>query len=303
VARQLRARLTGPEARPGRALAADVAQLILGIQRSVATAAAYHIGRTPGLAGRKGSSVETATRLLFWRIESGSLVAVLELPDTDSGQPALDLEDRRLGEMAVDTTLSVVEGTVTQAGDVPASLLALADTLRIGDRYEAVHLELDDSTEPRYAVLDGHRRAMLRENVHKQQRSLGEQSVVGLLFEADFEANTALLRAPDGHQVRVQFPAGLADSIQGALRQQAQFDGLITYDTRTSQATRVDLRAIVTADQLLLGIERSAFWDERSVDKLAAEQGVGPVVDARVLCDENPAGDDVDRFLAALESL
>jgi hypothetical protein len=122
----------------------------------------------------------------------------------------------------------------------------------------------------------------------------------GLLFEADFEEETARLRLPDGGVVTVAFTPDLADDIHEALRSQARLDGLVRYDSRTSQATHVELRAVERSMQAPLDAE--AFWRSESFATLQAAQGRTGHVDPTALAINDLTDRERADFLAALDA-
>jgi hypothetical protein len=98
------------------------------------------------------------------------------------------------------------------------------------------------------------------------------------LVEADFERYTARLQLPTGGGVTVRFPSELSDEIQEALRQVATFEGLVSYDPKTSVAKSVQLQAISHGEQLTLGFgEFGEFWQHRSIEDPTRSAGdTGP---------------------------
>jgi hypothetical protein len=98
--------------------------------------------------------------------------------------------------------------------------------------------------------------------------------LMGTLREADFDRRTARLHTATGETVTVDFPAELADQIQEALRGQAAFEGIITFDPTTRTVKRVELRRISNPEPL--PFDTSAFWDKTSVEGHAQPQGVQP---------------------------
>jgi len=146
--------------------------------------------------------------------------------------------------------------------------------LGIGDRNTSIVLtDHVAETEDRPT-----RRAEINLRVRQRMQELGSQSLrsrdetlVGVLVEADFEGNTARLRLADGGAVTVNFSADLADEIQEALRSRAGFEGAVRYHPKTSQATSVELRAVIRGTQLVLDAE--AFWQPKTFAGLQMRQG------------------------------
>jgi hypothetical protein len=65
----------------------------------------------------------------------------------------------------------------------------------------------------------------------------------------------------------------------------------------------VSLRRIVRGEQLTMGLDPGSFWALRSINELAAEQGINPVEDIGMLRDPDVSGEEIDRLLAALDEM
>jgi CRISPR/Cas system endoribonuclease Cas6 (RAMP superfamily) len=73
--RIVRAQLDGMDAEPGRVAAADVARIILGLERAIARAAYLVLERARrGVTGRHSLAIESAARLRFVGVDRGSFV-------------------------------------------------------------------------------------------------------------------------------------------------------------------------------------------------------------------------------------
>jgi hypothetical protein len=285
--RIVRAHLEGDDAEPGRVAAADVARIILGLERAIARAAYLVLGKARRFVG----------------VERGSFVEVLALPDTaepsDEELPisAADLSSLAFGRL-LDTIMS--DDPATDA-ELAAAVAQLASELGIGDRNRSITL-IDESATPTGGAP---RRATIDSVVRERMQRLGEQpsvskdeALVGVLFEADFEGNTAKLRLANGNVVTVSFSTDLADDIQEALRSRARLDGLVRYDPRTAQASSVELRAVVRTTQLPLDID--SFWQLQTFADLQAAQGTTGRVDPASLGITGLTDDERAAFLAAL---
>ncbi len=298
----VRLTLKGPDAGPGRIPVADVARLLQGYERALATAAEARVRRV-ARTGRRGGAVETATRIIFRGISSGSLVAELELPDLIHDE-ALGLDDDHLGEIAAETVMSLVQNPDLPIDDrVVRALAQLGDELGIGTRYSELHVELERSgaAAPQAATFNAETRRRLNERrVESAQRTAREDRVTGILVEADFETNTAHVRTSDNDRIEVSFSQDLADEIQAALRRPAELEGRVAYDTLTGAVVSVELRSMAQPQQLQALPDAEDFWNHRSVGDLAAEQGVRAVDDPDELATTGGADEEIDAFLDAL---
>jgi hypothetical protein len=271
---EFRATLRGSEAALGMVRASDVARLITGLE-SVVAAAAYAVLGKPrrGSTGRHRAAIEAASRLRFQDVEPGSVVAVLRLPRlTEATDDTLNVDVDDLAGAAFDRIVETFAQPDDQVDPRIARALAdLAHDLGIGERHE--ELLLTSARTAGAGRLDASAKERMR---WLADAPLGHQPdvVVGTLREADFDRRTARLHAATGETVTVEFPAELDDEIQEALRAQAAFEGIITFDPNTATIKRVELRRISTPEPL--PFDASAFWTTSSVEDLAQAQGVQP---------------------------
>jgi hypothetical protein len=298
----LRVRLTGSDAELGRVAAGDVARMLLGVERAVARAAGHVIGRQVRPTGRRGRTIEDTTRFRLLSVEKGSVVGVLELPEETTNAETMNLDDPSLGELALEGALATAAGERTEQRDVAEAFVRLADEIGVGTRFAALMLEEDTPGGRKCVTLDRPARDRLCKVASAPPHSR-DDSLIGVLVEADFESNTARLRTAGRQRIAVRFAPELADSIQEGLRRQAEFIGEVSYNPKTMDAQSVNLRRIVQGEQLTVGLDASSFWTSRTIDELAAEQGVGVVENIDVLRDPEASDEEVDRLLAALDGM
>src|SRR4051812_7217635 len=108
--RVVRAQLEGTDAEPGRVAAADVARMILGLERAIARAAYLVLGKARrGATGRHHQVIESAARLRFVGVEKGSFIEVLALPDTaEPSDEELPISVADLSSLAFSRLLEVI---------------------------------------------------------------------------------------------------------------------------------------------------------------------------------------------------
>jgi hypothetical protein len=301
--REIRAQLEGPDAEPGRVAAADVARIILGLERAIARAAYLVLGRARrGTTGRHSQAVESAARLRFLGTERGSFVELLGLPDTaDPSDEELPIPVADLSSMAFRRLLDLITSEDPETdSQLAAAIAKMASELGIGDRNTSITLIESDSLiggEPRRAKIDAEVRERMQ-RISERRPDVRDETLVGVLFEADFEGNTAKLRLASGGVVTVSFAPELADEIQEALRSQTGVEGLVHYDARTTQARTVELRAIVRSVQLEFNSD--AFWQPLRFDTLQIEQDTTGLVEPDELAINDLTADERAVFLAAL---
>lgn len=293
-------RLTGENARLGEVYASDLARLLDGVDRVVSRTAAQIAGRAPRRGGRLPQAIIGATKLRLTAIREGSLVLEFAPPDVPSDQEALGLDDMQLADSAISTVIDVLEGSETGFPEATALLSQLAENLDIGERYETLSLTQPGDV-PREAVMDTTARSRLSADVQRRTRSDDSGTLVGMLYEADFEKNTARLRTPLGDSVTVRFDDSHAMSIKEALREQAQLQGSVTYNEATAAIVSVELAKIASAVQLGLMPDMENFWMSQSLEELAESQGVNVIDRIEVLQDDTITEKEAEDFLAALE--
>lgn len=271
---ELRATLRGKTTALGTIRARDIARLIEGLEAALA-AAAYATLRSPRRAatGRHTAAVEAASRLHFTDVRPGSVVAVLSLPTLAEETPeTLELGVDDLAGAAFDRLVAACYDPDDEVDrGIARALATLAEGLGIGDRHE--ELLVTSTRSDRDVRLDASVRTRMR-RLADSPASRQPDVVIGSLREADFDRRTARLLTATGEAVLVDFSPDLDDQIQDALRSQAHFEGLVTFDAVTSTARRVEVRRISTPEAL--PFDTSAFWHPASVAELAQAQGVAP---------------------------
>jgi hypothetical protein len=303
---ELRVYLRGECAALGTVPAADVARLMLVIEKAVAQAAAVVLGQPKTTTGRYKGSVEEAVHFRLRTVEKGSVVVVLELPEPAAAHGTLDFEVATLGQSAVAMLLDAA--AVPSAPPHPLvakALLEVANTMRLGDRYD--ELQFDAATTgraARHVRVDAVARKRLREYVDSVPVSfMRSDAVTGVLVEADFEKRTARLRTPTEPGVEVQFSEDLEDEIYAALRHPATLRGDVAYDPRTHSAKTVRLRRVDRGEQLILGLDPTEYWAEPSFEDLARRQGSGQPADPRSLYDAEATDEERNAFMAVIAEL
>jgi hypothetical protein len=187
--------------------------------------------------------------------------------------------------------------------DVAEALTDWAEELGIGTRYTSVDLEPSNGVLPRFVVVDPPAVERLRAVAAARETAPREDVVTGLLYEADFERDTAHLRTPDGTSVSVRFGAELSDDIHRALRQRASLVGEVQFDPLTALAVSIRLREISRPEQLRIDLTPETFFENPTVADLRRGHR-RPAGDdlSRV---QDPAADpaEIDAFLEALADL
>jgi hypothetical protein len=290
--------LSGPDAHLGRVPAADVAKLLLGIDRVVARAAALALGRSTR-GGRRARAVQLASRVTLLGLEEGSVISVLELPEHQSADDPLNLKGMQdLTDVAMRQVLRSAKGDRGAHPLLIRAVAELTDELAIGERYDALFIETE-GLHPERVVITGAGRQVLQSFAEHEPPAPLPEAVSGILVEADFENNSARLRTPRNQRIEVTFLPDFADAIQMALRNQAELVGDVTFDPRTSAALSIVLRRITSSKQLELETDERTFWHNPTVGELQEEQGVGVTRDRESLKDRKTSREEADKLLLA----
>lgn len=303
--KEIRVRLEGENARLGLVPAADVARMLLYIERAAAQAAAVVLHQPKTTTGRYKGAIEQAVHFRLVAIEEGSVVPVLELPDPappELGTAKLDFDVVTLGESAVKALLDAVRQPTDPL--IAKAVLDVADGMLVGERYEAIVIEAPSAGRRRRVKIDAKARKRLRRYVDTAPTPVPRtDDLLGSLVEADFEKRTARLRTPTEAAVEVTFSDEHADDVQDALRQRATVSGEVVYDPKTQTAKSVRLKQIVRGEQLVLGVDPSAFWSHQTFADLVQRQGAGQPIDPDDLYNDGATDDEKRAFMAALAEL
>jgi hypothetical protein len=302
--KELRVKLDGERAHLGRVPAADVARLLLLIEKAAAQAAAVVLRQPKTTTGRYKGVIEQAVHFRLVGIEEGSVVPVLELPPAAPSEigATLNFDVVTLGESAVEALLDAAVKPDNPL--VAKAILDVADKMYVGERYDAIEFEVASNGRKRRKVrLDGRARGRLRTYVDSAPVPAPRtEDVAGSLVEADFERRTARLRTPTDAAVDVSFSDEHADDIQAALRQSATVRGDVLYDPKTHTAKSVRLTEIVRGIEQL-ALDPREFWIEASFEELAERQHSGRPVDPNDLFDADATDEERDAVMAALAEL
>jgi hypothetical protein len=229
--------------------------------------------------------IADASRLRLVGYRDGSLIHILQVSEPPVDEASLILGGASsLGELGVDFALDVLTERRKGVADVAEAWLGLADSLAIGQWYEAIRLERPNGGETLSTRLDAEVRERLRRSVAESKAAaVGPNALRGTLFEADFEKDTAHLRTPTGDVVSVSFDDELSDEIYGVLRSAAELRGVVTYDPESAQALAITVAEVSPGEQLDLGFDATDFWRTHTASELADQQGVGALRDLSTL--------------------
>lgn len=306
MARVISAKLVGGESdKLGIIPAADIAKLIFGLQRVLAAAAnsVARRQRRRGPSGRYPQVIEAASRLTFVGVDHGSVDSLFALAQRDlDDEQQLDISVPDLAELSFDRLTEALQAPLDSVDrDIARTVARLAQELGIGRTERTLLLGSRGDRRPR-SVID----AAMRERMGRiaaMPEPERDDLLTGRLAEADFDANTARLQQATGGPVTVEFEDDQADAIHRALRGPAQLTGIVTYDRETLRARRIDLHDIETPAQLTLisGDRGPDFWEHRSIDDLAIQQGIyEPQNPASIRAQIPPTTEEIEAFFSEI---
>lgn len=292
--------LEGVDAKLGIVPATDVAKLFTSVESAIARASGHVLGTRVKGTGRRRQVIADASRLRLVGYRDGSLIHILQVPEPPVDDASLLLGGASLGELGVDFALDVLTERRKGVADVAEAWLGLADSLAIGQRYEAIRLERPNGGETLSTRLDAEVRERLRRSVAESKAAaVGPNALRGTLFEADFEKDTAHLRTPTGDVVSVSFDDELSNEIYGVLRSSAELRGVVTYDPESAQALAITVAEVSPGEQLDLGFDATDFWRTHTASELADQQGVGALRDLSTLYVQT-TDEETEAFFEAL---
>ncbi len=234
--------------------------------------------------GRKPRDIKTECMLEVVALNKGSFEVVLDVP-----RPAQDkLEGMQLGEEAAETFVAGLHvlgngGTALPAGYDGGVLHSVRDIGHVlSDGIESIEFETRKG-KTRRGTRHTYDRAF-RESIVRRIREpiTNEQSVEGRLLMADFKLSSRRCRVhqPSGGTVECTFGQEMMDTVQEFLRRNVRVTGEALIDADTSRIKRLaisDIEPVTEGEEGFEEITAEDFWQEKSIDQLAEEQGVRPV--------------------------
>lgn len=297
----LRVGLEGEDAHLGEVPAADVGRLLIGAERMVAKASGHVLRRQVRATGRWGSVIEQSVRFRLVRLEENSVVGVLQLPDPPALPDGLDLDAESLGELALGYALRTAAEQEQDFPDVAGAIADWAEDCGVGVRYTALRLEPVNGAPIERIRVDTAVVERLRLLAARLEPDTREDTVTGIVYEADFERNRAHVRTATGDNVVVDFGPELRDDIQRALRSRASLVGEVDYEPITSRVKAIHLREVRSPEQLTLRIGPEEFRHNATVEELRAIQHVGPLTSLDAIQDTSITDEEAAAFLEAME--
>lgn len=293
---KLELRLEGP-AVAGRISVDMLASLAKELQTSLRRMAAAR----KRAVGRFRTEVEQACTLDLVGFSEGSAVLDFEYagqrdranlygdPGISAAEDMLKLMQRaEIGEPGWDADIQpgVIEGWETLSKP-------------LGDGVDSMCITLVDGQSRRTARLTH----AFRENLRRADPArlvIAEGQIEGVLWECDWKLGTAQLDEADGNRVPLMLREGLDERVTQLRRQRVRVSGRI--ERVAGRTIRVAVTDVVPAGAAVGDPDPrfGGFWDNLSLDEIAARQGVQPATQLDAFAIQWPDDESVEDFLASV---
>lgn len=281
----LKVRLTGPGTRQGRIRLRDLIELGRHIQQAVEGVGRLLLGQADSRRpGPKPRDIETECMLEVVAINRGSFELVLDVPQTEQGK----LDGMHLGREATETFvggLAVLRdgGEALPLGYDIKVVHAVRDIGHVlNGRVETIAFETGRTRTGQTLKCIYDRAFMERMSSRIHEPVTNERVVQGRLLMANFKGTSrrCRLHPPVGPAVDCTFGEELMDTVQEFLRRNVRVTGEAQIDADTNRIKQLAITDIEPATEGEEGFEEITaedFWQEKSIEQLAEEQGIKPV--------------------------
>jgi hypothetical protein len=306
----LEIRFDGPSVRDGRILLDDLLLFLGHIQSAVArvinvmeTGRGVRVGRPP-------RAVQILSALEVVSLSAGSFGLGLDLrrdqallPDFDIGEQAVDKLTRGL---SVITEIAPSDVVPLPDGYDEGVLMALREAGRIFDRgIQEVHLLPRKDGPPTSVPFLPRTRAQIVSRLERFEEAWA--TVEGRLLMADVKEETLRCRLHPsmGEPIMCSFSEDMVPMVMRCMRSFVRVRGDATVESAINKIRRLFIRDIepIAQPPYPAGPQvPSLFWETRSFEVLAMEQGVYPVDDLTKVTGGWPEGADFESFLESVRS-
>jgi hypothetical protein len=202
--------------------------------------------------------------------------------------PRAEFEAVDLGVEAVEKLLEGIESIQTNGEALPAGYdVGVLHTLRdmgrvLGDGIDQIEVRARTPRLRRTFCFTPEVHLRVVERIKAPVRN--QRTIEGRLLMADFshehEAERCRIHPPVGNAVFCQFDESLEETVYEYLRSYVRVTGETREDPvtgRISSITIRDIEPVSMEGETFEPVSADAFWEERSLEQLAGEQGVQPV--------------------------
>jgi hypothetical protein len=299
-------RANGPATKDGRIALQDLLQLGKHIQAAVERVARVLVGQADSRKpGRKPKQIEASCPLEVVALNRGSFEIALDLPRDK-------FENMDLGVEAVERLLEGIkairaDGEALPTGYDTGVLHSLKDLGGIlGRGIDEIELESRTQRVRQKFSYDRNVHGRIVSKIRGPVTAL--RTLEGRLLMADFrhDAERCRIHPPTGHPVECQFDESMEETVYEYLRSFVRITGETREDPATGRITSViikDIEPVAMEGRDFEMISAEAFWQEKSLEQLAAEQNVAPIQRLEDLLGKGSDlwtdEDDFEAFLAA----
>ncbi len=302
-------RAKGPATEGGRMLLADLMKMGKQVQTAIERVARVLVGQSDSRRpGRKPQEIARDCALEVVAMNDGSFELVLDLPRRR-------FETMDLGVEAMEKLFLGWDEIGTNGNGLPAGydtgvLFSLRELGQlIGSGIDKIEVESHTQAVSRSFCFDQGLKSRIVNRVSGPVTNL--RTLEGRLLMADFrhDRERCRIHPPAGEPITCQFDESLEETVYDLLRKYVRVRGETQEDPATGHITNIhisDIEALAAGAEDSTPLTAEDFWQEKTLEQLAAEQGVEPI---RRLEDVLGKGSDLwnsdedfDAFLAAIET-
>jgi len=280
----LKVRLKGPGTRQGRIPLTDLIELGRHVQQAVEGVGRLLLGQAYSRRpGPKPRDIKAECMLEVVAINKGSFELVLDVPQTEQGK----LDGMHLGREAAETFVGGL-AVLTNGGALPPGYdIKVVHAVRdighvLNGHVEKIEFEAGRTRAGRASKCTYDRAFMERMSSRIHEPVTNERAVEGRLLMADFKLTSRRCRIhqPSGGTVDCTFGEEMMDTVQEFLRRNVRVTGEAQIDADSNRIRRLtisDIEPVTEGEEGFEEITAEKFWQEKSIDQMAEEQGIRPV--------------------------
>lgn len=281
----LKVRLKGPGTEQGRVPLRDLIEVGRHVQQAVEGVGRLLLGQADSRRpGPKPKDIKDECILEVVALKRGSFELVLDVPQTEQGK----LDGMHLGREAAETFVGGLAmlrngGEALPLGYDIKVVHAVRDIGHVlNGRIDTIEFETGKTKAGKALRCIYDRAFMERMSSRIHEPVTNEKEVEGRLLMADFKLSSRRCRIhqPSGGTVDCTFGEEMMDTVQEFLRRNVRVTGEAQIDADTNRIKRLtisDIEPVTEGEEGFEEITAEDFWQEKSIDQLAEEQGVRPV--------------------------
>ena len=261
-------------------------------------------------AGRPFKATQILSALEIVAIHEGSFKLALDLRrDEQELLPGFDVGVQAVSEL-MQGFEAIEEGLPLPRTLDQGVLMALREAGQIFERgVEVVHINSPINTRTPRVKYTKKTREKIISNIRLFEQALTEVEGRLLMIDVKEDALRCRLHPSTGEAILCSFDDSMTEQVLRYMRHFTRIRGDATFDTITNKIRSIiikDLEPIEQPTDIDIDVTLappSAFWEAKSFNSLALEQGVYPVEDLDRMAGEWPEDADFDSFLEAIRSV